>query len=413
MKFSCLWMFIFAAPGLWAADYVVIVSVDGLRPQAVEELGPNSTPNFHRLMNEGVYTHNARTDYDWTWTVPNHTCMVTARPTVGVGGHNYTSNENPAISDNYHTNKGSYITSMYDVAHDRGMTTGLFVAKNKLVIIDQSYNATHGAPDITGIDNGRDKIDQYVHNGDLTSDEITSVFTQAMTLSPMNLAMLHVRDPDTQGHGDRWETAAYSNAVVAVDGYIGSVLSLLEGTPPFVNNSTVIVTSDHGGAGLFHEDETDYGNYRIPFYVWGYDVSEPGDLYSINFYSRQEPGLSRPRYDQVVPPIRNGDVANLALMLLGLPPVPDQGAIINQQQDLKVSLQADHVGPLIIYQKMSGRGLELFWGHVPQPQRYTLQGRMTFEGFWNNVSGAVTTRRPYHVIPFDQVRGYYRVALTP
>jgi hypothetical protein len=252
-----------------------------------------------------------------------------------------------------------------------------------------------------------------MYNGSTTADEITGVFTQTMALNPLQLSLLHLRDPDAQGHGSNWETAAYSNAVVAVDGYIGSVLFLLENTAPFVGNSTLILTADHGGAGTVHQDEGDYKNYRIPFYVWGADVPEPGDLYSINFHSRLEPGLDRPNYYELVQPIRNGDCGNLALMLLDLPPVPDADAIINRKQDLKVSLEANYVGRPAISPKISGRGLEMCWNHLASPNRYTLQTRDNLDAFWKNAPGAVLTRRPYFVVPFDQVRAYFRVVITP
>ena len=64
-----------------AAEFarVVVISVDGLNPVAIRRLGVTGTPTYHRLMNEGAWTFNARTAYEQTVTLPNHTGMLTSR----------------------------------------------------------------------------------------------------------------------------------------------------------------------------------------------------------------------------------------------------------------------------------------------------------------------------------------------
>jgi hypothetical protein len=320
---------------LLAASFVIHISVDGLRPDAVTQLGPSQLPNFYRLRSGGSITDNARTDYDYTITLPNHTDMVTGRPVVGAAGHNWTVNTDPALGQTIHSNKGSYVPSVWDVVHDAGLRTALYATKTKFSLYNDSYDADTaalqgGAPDVTGVDNGRDKIDTYLY--DASSAVITDSFVATEVANPFSFAMLHFHDPDTAGHANGWMTTPYLNAVKAVDVQLGKVLDLVEGNPTLSGSTVITLTADHGGNGTDHSVNSDRLDYTIPFYAWGAGVDVGGDLYNINAATRTNPGTGRPTYSQSPQPIRNGDAANLALDLLGLPTVP--GSFFNTGQNL-------------------------------------------------------------------------------
>jgi len=330
-----LWALLLAlAPGpagAGTADYVIQISVDGLGSAYLPGLVyGNQLPNFKRLEAESAWTLNARNDYDKTVTLPNHTTMITGRQVSGAAGHNWTGDSTPPTDATIHSNKGSYVASAYDVAHDNGLSTAMFANKSKLILFPQSYGAAAGAPDVTGPDNGTNKIDLYLYRQ--YSTDIVSAFASTMASTPYQYSLLHLRDPDDVGHASGWGTPAYNSALKKIDGYLGTILDLVEASPTLRGRTAIILTADHGGRSTAHSTVTEPLTYTIPFFIWGPGVTPSADLYAASAAARLDPGYGRPKYSDPVQPIRNGDVANLALQLLGLGPVP--GSTINVGQDL-------------------------------------------------------------------------------
>ncbi|MDG2125722.1 MAG: alkaline phosphatase family protein, partial [Verrucomicrobiales bacterium] len=189
--------------GAEKATHVILISCDGLRPDAVEFLGNQGAPNLHRLIDEGAHTHNARTDTDFTVTLPNHTAMITGRGVAGESGHNWIENGTPKLGMHLHKNKKAYLESMFDVAHDHGLRTALFASKVKFRLFDISYSEIWANPDTVDTDNGKDKIDSFVFIEE--TDALITQFLEAVEEDPFQLSMLHLRDTDTAGHAGGWD----------------------------------------------------------------------------------------------------------------------------------------------------------------------------------------------------------------
>jgi predicted AlkP superfamily pyrophosphatase or phosphodiesterase len=320
------------------AKYVIHISVDGLAAGQLQALiDEEQLPNFKRMQSEGAWTNNARTDVDFTITLPNHVAMVTGRPVrdraaspTAIVGHQWTLNSDPG-ERTLHSNRHDYVASAFDVAHDNGLRTGLLAGKSKFVVFDQSYDGRNGAPDTTGEDNGRDKVDFYLRAG---SAEATDRFVSEMRADPFHYTFFHYADPDSAGHSKTWGSPEYKEAVKAIDACLGKLFALVDGDERLKGKTAIILSTDHGGTGYNHGFNTNPLNYVIPFYVWGAGV-EHGDLYSLNPSARVDPKAASPDYSKRdSQPIRNGDGGNLALKLLGLGPIP--GSTINAAQDLSV-----------------------------------------------------------------------------
>jgi predicted AlkP superfamily pyrophosphatase or phosphodiesterase len=297
-------------------NHVIGISIDGLNPQAIEELGKSRTPAFHRLMREGAFTLDARTVREKTSTTPNHTSMLTGRRVDAKhGGHGYT--ENFDNGGTIHQAAGHYVASVFDIVHDNGGSTAFFGAKSKFRLYKRTWN-THGAPDRVGRNNGRAKIDRFTI--DRNNTRLTSKVTAELRRKPRDFTFVHLSLPDRVGHASGFMGKQYLDAVRRTDRLVGRILNTVADRPELRRHTLVILTADHGGRGASHYNASRLQDFRIPFMAWGANVPAGRNLYGLNPTFRS-PGSSRTSYHGKQP-IRNGDLANLATDALDLPRVP-------------------------------------------------------------------------------------------
>jgi hypothetical protein len=353
------------------AEHVIHISVDGLNARLLQSaIEAGDAPTFKRLQDEGVWTHNARTDFTHTITLPNHTCMITGRPVFQPDGmdeivyHNWTINNVPRRDSTLHNNNPDvdYVASVFDVVHDAGRSTAMYASKDKFIIYDQSYNENGGA----NHPHGRKKIDTYFYAEDVEpiySATMNQRFLSDMAARHFDYVFVHYRNTDSAGHAFGWGGSAYRQAIKSVDAYLAEVLHLVEDDKELAGRTAIVLTTDHGGMWFNHGDPAFPPDYTIPVIVWGDGVGR-GDLYKINADTRSDPGEGRPDYNATGQPIRNGDTGNLALSLLGLGPIP--GSFINAKQDLRVALPGDYnldgtVGAAdqVIWRKTAGSTTDL------------------------------------------------------
>ncbi|MBT4602560.1 MAG: DNRLRE domain-containing protein [Bacteroidetes Order II. Incertae sedis bacterium] len=316
---------------------VILITVDGMRSDVIQSFGPELLPGFHRLMQEGSSTLNARPDPEFSLTLPNHTSMFTGRYVGDLEGHNWYENTDMPSNETLHNNKGEYVASLFDVVHDHGGRTGLFSTKSKFSLFDQSFNEQNGALDQTGADNGRDKIDTFYLSASTT--DLLREFRTISSTNPFELAVFHIAEPDVAGHANGWSkdpSSAYGFAVRMADLLLQELMMEVDSNPLLSGQTHIIMTSDHGGDGRHHSNPKSPNTFTIPFMVWGPEALAGADLYALNA-TRTDPGnqhLSHQASRQT-PPVRNADIANLSLSVLGLPSIP--GSIINPDQDIVIN----------------------------------------------------------------------------
>lgn len=296
---------------------VLVVSVDGLRSSVLRELGPEEVPVLTRLRDEGASTLEARTAVEQTETLPNHTSMITGRRIdAELGGHGVTWNtDEPGTT--VQEAAGEPVGSLFSRVHAAGGTTALFTGKSKFSLFQRSWP---------------EGLDRYTLRED--GARLVALARRDLRREARTVTFLHLAAPDLAGHAHGWGSEEYADAVRVVDGWLDEVLDTVASRPVLREHLTLVLTADHGGSGLGHVDPTSPEDYRIPFLAWGDGVAAGTDLYALNEDYR-DPGKRRPGYAAARQPVRNADVANLALDLLGLGPIPGSTVGTAQELDLE------------------------------------------------------------------------------
>ncbi|MCD6638895.1 MAG: alkaline phosphatase family protein [Nocardioides sp.] len=310
-----------AAPTARVAEpvtQVLAISVDGLNPAALRRLGTDGAPNLHRFRRAGASTLNARSAVELTLTLPNHTGMVTGRRiNRRRGGHGVTWNDDRRSPATVQEAAGHPVDSVFSTIRAAGGNSALFASKTKFSLWQRSW------PD------GLQRVVIREDNGALVG-----LLERDLARTPRTFRMLHLSLPDVVGHERGFMSRAYLRAVRRVDALVGRVVRAVRSDAALRTSTAMILTSDHGGRGATHGDQRSYANYRVAFMVRGPGIPLGADLYALN-PDYAAPGRTRPGYLAERQPVRNAAVANLALDLLGLGPVP--GSAINADQDLDVS----------------------------------------------------------------------------
>ena len=293
---------------------VLVISVDGLRSSIFDELGDADLPTFARLRDEGASTLDARTAVEQTETLPDHTGMITSRRIdADQGGHGVTWNtDEPGTT--VQQAAGEPVGSLFSRAHAAGGSTALFTGKSKFSLFQRSWPQG---------------LDRYTY--DTNGARLVLKARRDLRREARTVTFLHLSAPDLAGHAHGWGSSEYAEAVRTVDGWLADVLGTVEGKPVLRKHLTILLTADHCGTGLNHVDPTLPEDYTIPFLAWGDGVAEGVDLYDLNDDYR-DPQDGRPGYAMKRQPVRNADVANLALDLLGLRAIP--GSTVGTAQDL-------------------------------------------------------------------------------
>jgi predicted AlkP superfamily pyrophosphatase or phosphodiesterase len=234
-------------------DHVIVVSIDGLRPDAITKYKPAT---IQRLMREGRYSLTAQT-IPMSLTLPSHTSMLTG---VGADVHGITWNSDRTKEKGYVA-----VPTIFGLAHESGFSTAAFFSKTKFNELDVPGTLDFARLPHSGI------------NSLYSQDRTTGYVGAYLKHANPNLVFVHLMEPDFIGHQFGWMGRMYGMAVREAD--LGVATLIKEADARFGRGRyTLILTADHGGHGKSH-GTADPRDMTIPWIVWGAGVQH-GDTLS-------------------------------------------------------------------------------------------------------------------------------------
>lgn len=217
------------------AEYAVIITIDGLRPDAIEKA---DTPNLDLLIKEGSFTPSAETD-ELPKTLPAHTSLVT-----GLKSKNHGMEEN-RYRDGLGTTE---FPTIFKIARDNGLSTAMVDGKKKLSYIypesDKSY-----------ISINEKQIESV--------GQTTKWYIDYIKANKPRLSLVHFPYPDIAGHTYSWMSPEYLKSVEVVDASIGEIIGVLKEAGMY-GSIFMVITSDHGGHKKTHGNKGEYRAHSLP-----------------------------------------------------------------------------------------------------------------------------------------------------
>jgi hypothetical protein len=229
-------------------ERVLIVSFDGLRPDAIEAANMETV---QELMRNGAYTLSAQTIHP-SLTLPAHASML-----VG------TCPAKHIVRWNLYVPQNGYAlgTDIFDLAKAADLRTVMIVAKQKLRQVTEPPST-----------------DSFAYHD--TTDKNSAPFSVLrLSLNQINegfgLMFVHFGEGDLEGHASGWMSRAQLGVYGREDRGLGSMIQTLKDKGMY-ETTLIIVTSDHGGHESTHGTDLPE-DMTIPWVISGPGIV-PGEL---------------------------------------------------------------------------------------------------------------------------------------
>jgi hypothetical protein len=284
-------------PGPAKAKWAVVISIDGLRPDAIEEA---PAPALLDMMRRGAFCPKAETIRP-SITLPSHTSMLSG---LDYKRHGVSWN-------NYRPGHFAHPT-VFTVATQAGRQAAMFFSKDKFAYLahPQAVAWTYGEPPPAKIPPMEDYNDlawverrqKYYQENErraeaglppipdpdappkpstpppprpsthrTSAENLGRMFAKEWPSHDWAVTFVHIRETDEAGHRKGWMGLDYMDAVRKADRGVALILEAIRASGR-AGETAVIVSADHGGIGrdhyrLFQPDR--WENVRIPWICTG------------------------------------------------------------------------------------------------------------------------------------------------
>ena len=239
-----------AAPSPPRVSRVLVVSVDGLRPDVLLRA---HAPVLRSLMERGSFTMWAATT-DVAITLPSHVSMLTGVTPArhGVAWNGDFPSGVPAYPKR---------PTLFDLAKRSGLTTAMIAGKSKFAAL-----ARPGS------------LDRWYApgQGNVADQAVADTAVRWIGAYAPQVLFVHLPDGDRVGHAQGWGSPEHERTVASSDRQLGRVLQALA-MRHVLDSTVVIVSADHGGAGRSH-GAGDVRSLMIPWIVCGPGIRRGFDL---------------------------------------------------------------------------------------------------------------------------------------
>ena len=216
------------------------------------------------MLENSAYTMWARTTAVAV-TLPSHVSMLTG---VTPQKHHVDWNSELPFSAPVYPR----VATLFELAGHAGYRTAMAAGKAKFRTLNRPGTIDHVSVP---------QQDNQKHN----DAEVAAAVIDMIEVHRPDVLFIHFADTDGAGHRNGWGSPEQLAVISAADRHIGAVLAALDRTN-LRDNTAVLVTADHGGAGKGHGHvgPDDARSLHIPWIIsgpgvrHGYDLTQIGTL---------------------------------------------------------------------------------------------------------------------------------------